>query len=451
MKKQALRITAIAVFLLLLAVSLTGFAEEIGPDLILRGEIDSPLKLEVSEAVYTRLAQFGEERLASLNKLIRHLGIRINMDGDASETSVLIDEDAVFSFTDTETDSGIQTVYSFDPDHAYGSASESAGSGETDFTGFLNEQFFFMNRMLDDLYPLFGKLTATFPDFTKEAAENLNFKGYGKAVRRISIRFADDYVKEHFPKALADLAVTDESRRFIEGLVFSGVQRVTLLYDENGNVLRINYDGLLGQDEKSIRRVSLVWRCLRTDGQKKDKVTLKTPAVKGYDRYNMSYVREYDVTDPARHTTNWTFELDLKAGDVKKKVTFNADLINENDELTGKSIFTERENGLEKKTTLIPAIRKENGGQYAGTLEITKYSGKIIMSSVKAAVSLGTGTSVYAYGAADVHNRDSSDQVQEMIETLLVQKLLTLPQSDLEFFSKDIPEDVWNTITDSLK
>ena len=451
MKKQILRFTAMTVFLFLLAVSLTATAEEIDPDLILRGEIDSPLKLEVSEAVYARLAQFGDDRLESLNKLIKHLGISINMDGDVSETSMLVDGDEVFSFTEAETDSGLQTVYSFDPEHAYASASESTGAGETDFTDFLNEQFFFINRMLDDLYPLFGKLTATFPDFTKDAPEDLSFKGYGKAVRRVSIRFADDYVKEHFPKALADLAVTEESRRFIEGLIFSGVQRVTLLYDENGNVLRVNYDGLVGQDEMSIRKVSLVWRNLRTDGQKKDKVTLKTPAVKGYDRYNMTYVREYDVTDPARHTTNWNFELDLKAGDVKKKVTYTADLINENDELSGKTVYTERENGLENKTTLIPVIRKENSGQYTGTLEITKYSGKIIMSSVKAAVRLGRGSSIGPKAAADVHTADSSEQVQEIIETLLVQKLLTLPQSDLEFFSKDIPEDVWNAITESLK
>ena len=73
------------------------------------------------------------------------------------------------------------------------------------------------------------------------------------------------------------------------------------------------------------------------------------------------------------------------------------------------------------------------------------------MSSVKASVRLGKGSSVNPKTAAAVHTEDSSEQVQETIETLLVQKLLTLPQSDLEFFSKDIPEDVWNAITESLK
>lgn len=459
MRKRALRFAATAILLVLLAVSFAVCAEEIGPDLILREEIDAPLKLTVSEPVYSSLAQFGEDRLASLNKLIKHLGISVNMDGTVTDTTLLVDGDAVFSFTEAETEAGISSVYSFEPDKVYASTSDNAEAGDPDFSGFLNKQFFFLNRMLDDLYPMFEKTPETFAEYSKKGAENLSYRGYGKAVSRITIRIPDDYVKEHFPKALADLAQTDETRRFIEGLVFSGTQRITLLYDENGKVLRINYDGVLGQSEESTRKVSLVWRCLRTGGMKKDNVVLKTPAVKGNDRYNMTYVREYDLNDPALHTMNWDFQLDLKDGDVKKKVSFKADLTRTDGELSGQTVYTDKENGLEKKVVLVPAMKKENSGEYTGTLEITKYSGKIIISGIKATVSAGPGaaaeqptvpeTTPTQPGSEQV--RADSERLQQMIESFLVRRLLALPESDLEFFSKDIPEDVWNAVKESLK
>ena len=452
-------INAALILMIVLAVFCGACAEEMGHDLILRGEYGAPLKLSITEPVYARLSQFGEERLESLNKLVRHLGISVCADGNVTETAVLVDGETVYSFTETETDSGISTVYSFEPDQLYTSVSEDVQAADPDLTGFLSDQFFFLNRMLDDLYPMFGKLPETYPDFSKQASENINYRGYGKAVRRVTIRFSDDYVKEHFPGALADLAVTEESRRFIEGLVFSGVQKIILLYDEEGHVLRINYDGVLGQREESMRKVSLAWRCLRTDGQKKDNVNLKTPAVKGYDRYNMTYVRESDRSDPARHTLTWDFQLDLKDGDTKKKVVFNADLLFENDELSGKALYSEKADGLEKKVSLIPSLKKENNAEYTGTLEITKYSGKIITSSIKAAVSAAPGPSLPMPDTASAplsepgseQAQTDAERVQQMTESLLVSKLLTLPESDLEFFSKDIPEDVWNAITESLK
>lgn len=459
MRNRFRRIAAAVILLTVLTVFSGAWSEEISPDLILRGEYGAPLKLSVTEPVYNKLAQFGEERLDSLNRLVKHLGISVSADGSVTETAVLADGDPVFSFTETETDSGIRTVYSFEPEKVYGPATDDVQAGDPDFTGYLNEQFFFLNRMLDDLYPMFGKIPETYPDFSKQGAENLSYRGYGKAVRRVTVRFADDYVKEHFPAALADLTETEESRRFIEGLFFSGVQKIVLLYTEEGQVLRINYDGILGQSEDSMRKVSLVWRCLRADGQKKDNVTLKSPAIKGYDRYNMTYVRESDRIDPARHTLIWDFQLDLKAGDVKKKIVFNADLVCENSELTGKAQYSDKADGLEKKVLLTPSLKKENDAEYTGTLEITKYSGKIITSSITAAVSAAPGPSLKAPETSSAQIPEPGSEqaladethLQQMTESLLIRRLLTLPQSDLEFFSKDIPEDVWNAITESLK
>ena len=36
------------------------------------------------------------------------------------------------------------------------------------------------------------------------------------------------------------------------------------------------------------------------------------------------------------------------------------------------------------------------------------------------------------------------------MDSLLIRKLLTLPAEDLDFLNRDIPDDVWKSITQSL-
>ena len=68
-----------------------------------------------------------------------------------------------------------------------------------------------------------------------------------------------------------------------------------------------------------MRKISLVWKCLRSADRKKDQLTLKTPTIQGSDRDNISYERDLNRTDPEKPSLVWDYQLDEKHGKDKQQ------------------------------------------------------------------------------------------------------------------------------------
>ena len=126
--------------------------------------------------------------------------------------------------------------------------------------------------------------------------------------------------------------------------------------------------------------------------------------------------------------------------------------------LYGQFLFSEKQDNEEKKITVTPSLMKENGSEYAGTIEITNNSGKIVNSSIAVSVRIAPGLQL---SFPDYQNlqivsitnpEDSSDReaIQDKQNRILIRRLLSLPAEDLQFFSMDIPDDVWKTIMQSM-
>ena len=455
---EILRIRIVAVFLAVLFMPLRISAgEEIGPDMLLTGQYSAPITISLYAPTYKHLMQFGEERTNSLNSVLSHLSLSVSTDRAVSQTTLMVDQEPLYSIKEQIEGETQRRIYSFDPNTVYEQEKDNE-QHDQDFLSFLEHHFFILNRLLDDLYPVFEKTAETFQDFAKASAASLNFRGYGKGVRKIQINLTDQYVSEYFPGVPASLAGTAESRLFIEKLLFKGPQKIALLYDQNDKLLRINYDGLIGLTEESMRRVSLAWRCVRSDDIKKDNLVLKTPSQQGNDRYNLTYEREIDLSDTERHTIKWDYQLDLKKDQQKKKNSWTADLMYSEQKLYGQFLFSEKQDNEEKKITVTPSLMKEKGSEYAGTIEITNNSGKIVNSSIAVSVRIAPGLQL---SFPDYQNlqivsiknpEDSSDReaIQDKQNRILIRRLLSLPAEDLQFFSMDIPDDVWKTIMQSM-
>ena len=454
MKKLIIVLTA-AFFLNM--IPYTVLSEETGADILMRGQCDQPVKIIVSSPTYKMISQFGGERTDSLNRLLQHLSLSVAIDGNISETTVMVDQEQVYSYTEETDGSVTKTVYSVLPDSTYWHTEEKSGMDSV-FSDFLEEHFFSLNRLLDDLYTVFEKTAEVFNEYAKSSTVSLNFSGYGKGVRRITIPLPDQYIKEKYHEVITGLAETGESRGFVDHLIFSGPQKIILLYDQNDHLLRINYDGVVGLTEESMRKVSVVWRCVRSAGQKKDNLTLKTPAVKGYDKYNITYERTVDFSDPECHVIKWDMQLDIRDREIKKKIAFNADMVFKEDILDGKTVFSEKQDGNETKKTIITKLQKENSDEYNGTIEITNYSGKIVTSSAEYSVCVSRGTNLTIpdnHFAQESEDRSgdksfSEDLIRDQLADMLIRRLLLLPDEDIRFLNMDIPEEIWESLVTSL-
>lgn len=439
--------------LVLLSVFCISHAESFETELLMTGSAGKPVTVCVSAPEFSHFSPFGEERTVSLNKLLRHFSLSVSLDGSGSETVLMIDSDPVYSWTGETSDPVNLTALPEAPGSVSETGEENPQTDQDEFTVFLDERFYALNSLLDDLYPVFDQCADTFRDFAKVTSASLNFTGYGKGVKRITIQLSESYIRDHFPGIPASLAKTEECRQFIESLVFSGPQKMVLLYDSDNRLLRINYDGKVGRSEESMRRVSIVWRCVRTEELKKDNLTMKTPALNGNDRYNISYERTIDLSDPEHQTVNWDMEADQKEGQSRKKISFNADLFTNAGLLKGEVRYTAKSEGSDHQIVLKPSIQKENDDEYIGTIEIGHYSGKIVTSSLSASIRLSSWLKSGNTGAPAVQRSDASDAVlpdQDSFNTVLLRRLLSLPAEDLIFFSTDIPENSWEQIVKSL-
>ena len=444
-------LTAGLLLLVLVFTAAAGCGEGISLNALLSGQFDDPVNLVLSEPQYQRLAQFGKERLEMLNRLAKHISVGISLDGQNSETTISVDQDAAYSVRETTDGKKTLSVYSFEPATVYESRKKDEQSV---YSAFLDEQFFYINRMLDDLFPVFEKTAAAFGDRAKTDKANINYSGFGKGVKRTTIQLQADYVQKNFPKALADLAETKECRKLLKGLVFSGPQKIILLYDQDGRMIRVMYNGNVGLSADTLRKVSVTWRCLRTKDHRKDNLSLKTPSVKGYDKYNLSYERDLNLAEEEKNSLSWKFELDLRAGDLKKKIEYTADLAFQGKTLQGKIQFTDRHDGVMDRTIIVPEIRKEKKHEYDGTLEITTKTGTIVTSGIKTRIHIAPRGKLTAADAGRENSggagKAPGEELQQKMNAILVRRLLALPAEDLGFLRTDIPEDDWNSLLHSL-
>ena len=207
-----------------------------------------------------------------------------------------------------------------------------------------------------------------------------------------------------------------------------------------------------------MRKVSVVWRCKRSDAGKKDHLTLKTPSLTGYDKYNLIYERDVDACSQDFGSIKWDFQLDFREGQTKKKTGFKADLTFAENMLKGAINYSEKQDGNESKMIIVPSIQKEKPSEFFGTIEIANYSGKIVLTRTEYTVQISAGKKLTLPEITTIPENGSSvkgvvtddEQIQDLLSGALIRKLLSLPAEDLVFFNSDIPDDVWNMLVQSL-
>jgi len=183
---------------------------------------------------------------------------------------------------------------------------------------------------------------------------------------------------------------------------------------------------------------------------------LKTAEVKGYDRDNITYERDYTVTDDENASVSWNMQIDRKQGQVKRKTQFSAAISLTAGTLSGEITYNIKQDSTDQTIGVSTEIVKENRSEYNGILEITNKKGKIVTSSIKTGIRLGAGESMKTPSVSTNTDLEympaGHDAGAELNDTqmdftqVLVQKLLELPKEDLSFLSKDIPDEIWNTL-----
>ena len=437
------RVMACFLVAVLLCLSIPTLASP--ADLVVRllGQGSAPLQMTISEPEVRTLAQFDEKRLSMLNALIRHLSVTFTLDGSKSETKVSVDRETAFSvLSDGET-----KIYSFAPETVVEGETEASVSS-TSLPAFIGEEFSLYMSLPEVLLPFFEELPSAFEGRMKSEKKELWFSGYGKSARRDFMTISAEET-EAAKQAFLPRTASEQVRNWLSDLRFEGNQKVGLLYDAEGALLRVTWEGRAGRGE-SLRRVSLNWRILRAEGLEKDKLSLKTPAVSGNDRDNLELERVFDRAEAEKQTVKLNLQLEQKAGkDPRSVIRFAADLSGNAEELSGKITWEKKQGSSQENVNITPHLQEEAGGHCTGSLEIMKSLDKSERERFLMKVGFQEGETLSwpaTEGFSVLQAGEGEERIRKGIARSLLRSLLNLPESDLVYLGSGLPEEEWKKI-----
>ncbi len=368
---------------------------------------------------------FGEKRVEQFNQLIRHLQLKMQKQADQAATvQVFVSGSEATCFTvDTE---------------------------QQEFSVAKVRQALNVFDMLDAGADFLRDLPEKMPEACTEKKVKQKLKK-GVAVRSVTIITAPDEEGVH---PLTELISKDDHstlQSMLGSWVFQGKHKFTLLYDEEGRLLKVNYTGRAGEAADRIRNIRLEWRIYRTEENIWDELTLRTPTVEGADRDNWVLNRNQTMNDEAE-TLSFSFEYDQKTGNDKTGYRWDGNLQGSTG-LSGEiSCSTSIKNETEKMI-FRPDMSICNQKQIVGALEIIHVSSKIEKEHF---------TLQLDWNAEDMGDIKRSDTVsrtsgsqdavkREAASALLRSILINVPEKDLEYLKDEISDSDWNSIMDAAR
>ena len=397
-----------------------------------------------AEAV--RIPQFSETRTEWLNKLLKHIVFRIRSDGKVQEESIEVDGKAVLGSITRTTEEGKETRFSFS-DTIYCTEQPQdiigllAGTEpEEDDTGY----YAGIRNLLPEFYDFFSGLAELFPDQVNESKVSIQYKGYGTAVKRYAITFSDDILSSETMTEYLRREEMSGVRQFLSKIILSGRQRLTLLKDEDGKLMKVNYTGKSGMTGDIIRNTDLDWRCLRSENGYKNVLTLKTPAVSGSDRHNISMIQESVIQQDGTELYQCTVDTDEVKNRNKIRIRLDISLNEKDGKISGTAVKKTTSSGLNELHNYQIEIDCAGDEEYHGSLEIIHELNKIEREHFRLHFASAPCDLPEWENGVSVHATEQElRKIRQKATGVFLRALAELPEEDLQYFIADLPDNWW--------
>ena len=392
-----------------------------------------------------RLPQFSETRTGWLNDLLKHLTFRICSDGFIQKEEIIVDEKTAVECI-IKKDAGKKgTLFSFDNRTFITDKDDPAElltgiSSEENLTEYYTE----IQVLLPEFYYFFSGLPELFPDSTNESKVSIQYKGYGTAVKRYAMVLSQDVLSsEQMTEYLAKEELV-HVRQFLSKAVLSGRQRLTLLRDADGNLMKVNYTGKSGLSEESIRNTDLDWKCLKFGGNSKDVLVLKTPAVTGTERHNVSLTRETVLQADGTEQYSCSIDTDEVKKRIRNRIRLDISLKAAENLISGNAVKKTTSSGLNDIREYRVSIEQGVSEDYQGSLEIVHELNKIDKEQIHADFTwTACDAPAWKEGESAVPTDTDLQDIREKAAGLFLRALEDIPEEDLQFILADLPEDWW--------
>ena len=375
-----------------------------------------------AEAVH--VPELSETRTEWLNRLLSHIAIILRMNGDIQEETIEVDGMEAIRLTSRNSDS------------------------KTDYPGEDRTEYYRrIAVLLPEFYSFFSILPDMYTNETAVAKANVRFKGYGTATKRLSLSVGDDALTSEKMQELLSQNDLKELGDILSMVILSGRQRITLLTDDNGQLMKVNYTGKAGFSQDDMRNVNLDWRCMRSENAYRDELQLTTPRTSGSGKNNISITQEMRDDGDGSRLYSCSAETDQVVDRVRTRYLLSVDLNEKNDHISG--VITEKTitGSLSEIVTIVADIECITQDEYHGSLEITRVSGKIMKEQVRLNVVLSAcGEIPFDASRTEMLTKDAEKALAEIITGDFLHAMIHVPEQDLQYFLADLPDGLWSEL-----
>lgn len=453
MMKKPFRQTVIVLIIILL-LPFSSYAGTVD-DLLtnLSRSPDYPNEL-VFKAELVRLPQFSDIRTGWLNQLLDHLTFRIRSDGNLQEEIIEADEKAVIEHLSRKMNGKTENRFSFS-EKIYRSENEddflsllTGNSPEDDLYDYYTQ----FQILLPEFYRFFSGLPELFPDSVSESKVSIQYKGYGTAVKRYAMVLGSDVLASEIMTDYLSRDDLSNVRQFLSQIVLSGKQRLTLLRDAEGNLMKVNYTAKCGMSEESIRNTDLDWKCLNRENGYKDVLVLKTPAVTGTDRHNVTLSRESVLQPDGTEQYECSIDTDEVRNKNRNRVRMDIRLTGAEKRITGNAVRKKTASGTTEINEYTINVTTGENEDYQGSLEIKHELNKIEREHFRIDFTYGSCEApVWENGDSVSISEDEVQSIRQKAAGAFLRAMKNIPEEDLGFILADLPDNWWNQIQISEK
>lgn len=457
------RLTAV---LLALVMLVTGAAAEVQflPHIGAWTAAETPLRLKVTCEVISE-ASSGEQRLEQLNAMMQHLSLQIDVqqlqDETWSRTAVMVnDAPAVtVSLRRTPRETVLQSSCLPDetlllPPDAVDPISLVTGAATEDFS------FYGMDASgavwLKDAEALLGKLATLLEPWGSAKKVDTSIKNMGKAKTKTTYTVPAEEAAG-LAKLLSGACNDGELKTLLGKMMFEGKQQFIIYQNAAGAIIKLTYEGKCGVEASSMRNAELSWSLRRDDDNTRDTFTLKTPAVKGSNRNNVTFSRvakknksgtvTIDLSGKVeqvvdKQMTSWACEADLKVADARDGVKLTGDF----------TLKHTTPDDVTRTLTLSPALTLgEEKPAASGAVTVKKTRAGNTEIEAKLGITLGEGeyfnwdlsnTELMAADMTDADVRQMQERIAANAATALVRRIALLPEEATLYLFDGIDETV---------
>lgn len=398
------------------------------------------------QAEAVRIPELGDARLEWLNRLLRHITFRLTTDGDIQEEMILVDGNETIGCMSRTGTEGETWQFSFDGDAAYsmtdGEDLLAVLSGTSaDLSGL--EYYGGISILMSGFYRFFEGLPAAFPEYSSVSKTNTSYKPYGTAVQKWTLSLPDDILQSEKMIAYLDGEGMEAVKEYLSHAVLSGRQRLTLLTDENGRLMKVNYTAKAGLSEDDMRSVNLDWRCLRGETGYRDVLKLTTPGT-GSRRDNLTITQDMVIDPEQGETYSGSIETDRVYDRVRTLILLTFELKASGESVTGNLLEKTTVGSTKTYTEVNVDLAQNTQDEYRGSLEIICKLGKIVKEHYRIRLTAGK-SDILRWKDIPGKKLTPADRnrIAEKAANVFLKALVHIPEEDLQYILADLPEGWW--------